>query len=152
MLMTKWMRRAGAYACTAALLATPAATFAETPIATAETKAEAKATDVVLGPKGRLLGLVKDMAGKATGHALVTVGYSGSEVAAVESAAIPAEEAEPAVAEIIAPDSTESPVAEEEPTTTEAAVVESTETPQVEEEPAIPEPHAEESSDEPTEA
>ena len=85
MLMTKWIRRAGAYACTAALLATPAATFAETPIATAETRVEAKATDVVLGPKGRLLGLVKDMAGKATGHALVTVGYSGSEVAAVET-------------------------------------------------------------------
>jgi len=85
MLMTPWMRRAGACACTAALLATPAATFAETAIVTAETKAAAKATDVVLGPKGTLVGLVKDMAGKASSQSLVTVGYSGSEVAAVET-------------------------------------------------------------------
>jgi hypothetical protein len=85
MLITRWMRRAGACACTAALLATPAATFAGTPIVAAESKAEAKATDVVLGPKGTLLGLVKDTAGKASGHSLVTVGYSGAEVAAVET-------------------------------------------------------------------
>jgi hypothetical protein len=40
MLMTKWMRRAGAIACTASMLATTSATFAETPIVNAtETKA-----------------------------------------------------------------------------------------------------------------
>jgi hypothetical protein len=85
MLMTNWMRRAAACACTAALLSAPVATFAETPIVTTESRAAAAATDVVLGPKGTLLGLVKDIAGKAKGHALVTVGYSGSEVAAVET-------------------------------------------------------------------
>ena len=57
MLMTKWMRRAGAIACTASMLATTTATFAETPIVNAtETKAEV--TDVVLGTKGTLMGLV----------------------------------------------------------------------------------------------
>ena len=59
MLMTKWMRRAGAIACTTSMLATTTATFAETPLVnTAETKAEV--TDVVLGTKGTLMGLVKD--------------------------------------------------------------------------------------------
>lgn len=85
MLMTRWMRRASAFACTAALLATPAATFAKPPVATANAKVETKATDVVLGPKGTLVGLVTDRAGKANGHSLVTVGYSGTEVAAVET-------------------------------------------------------------------
>ena len=83
MLTTKWIRKVGAVACTAALFATPAATFAETPVATAEAKAEV--TDVVLGTKGTLIGLVKDVAGKAKSHALVTIGYSGNEVAKVET-------------------------------------------------------------------
>ena len=83
MLMTKWMRKAGAFACTAALFATPAATFAETPVVTADAKAEV--TDGVLGKKGTLIGLVKDVAGKARSHALVSIGYSGNEVAAVET-------------------------------------------------------------------
>ena len=84
MLMTKWMRRAGAIACTASMLATTTATFAETPIVNAaETKAEV--TDVVLGTKGTLMGLVKNMSGDAEGHQLVTIGYSGNEVAAVET-------------------------------------------------------------------
>ena len=82
--MTKWMRRAGAIACTASMLATTSATFAETPIVNAtETKAEV--TDVVLGTKGTLMGLVKNMSGDAEGHQLVTIGYSGNEVAAVET-------------------------------------------------------------------
>ena len=82
--MTKWMRRAGAIACTASMLATTTATFAETPIVNAtETKAEV--TDVVLGTKGTLMGLVKNMSGDAKGHQLVTIGYSGNEVAAVET-------------------------------------------------------------------
>ena len=83
MLNTKWMHKAGAVACTAALFATPAATFAETPVVTADAKAEV--TDVVLGKKGTLIGLVKDVAGKAKSHALVSIGYSGNEVAAVET-------------------------------------------------------------------
>ena len=82
--MTKWMRRAGAIACTASMLATTTATFAETPLVnTAETKAEV--TDVVLGTKGTLMGLVKDTIGDAKGHQLVTIGYSGNDVAAVET-------------------------------------------------------------------
>ena len=82
--MTKWMRRAGAIACTASMLATTSTTFAETPIVNAtETKAEV--TDVVLGTKGTLMGLVKNMSGDAKGHQLVTIGYSGNEVAAVET-------------------------------------------------------------------
>ena len=83
MLTTKWMRKAGAAACAAALFATPVATFAATPVTTAEAKAEV--TDVVLGKKGTLIGLVKDVAGKAKGHALVSIGYSGNEVAKVET-------------------------------------------------------------------
>ena len=83
MLTTKWMRKAGAAACAAALFATPVATFAATPVTTAEAKAEL--TDVVLGKKGTLIGLVKDVAGKAKGHALVSIGYSGNEVAKVET-------------------------------------------------------------------
>lgn len=83
MLMTKWMRKTGVVACTAALFATPAATFADTPVITADAKAEV--TDVVLGSKGTLIGLVKDVAGKAKSHALVSIGYSGNEVAAVET-------------------------------------------------------------------
>jgi hypothetical protein len=83
MLMTKWMRKTGVVACTAALFATPAATFADTPVITADAKAEV--TDVVLGSKGTLTGLVKDVAGKAKSHALVSIGYSGNEVAAVET-------------------------------------------------------------------
>lgn len=82
--MTKWMRRAGAIACTASMFATTTATFAETPIVNAaETKAEV--TDVVLGTKGTLMGLVKNPSGVATSHQLVTIGYSGNEVAAVET-------------------------------------------------------------------
>ena len=82
--MTKWMRRAGAIACTASMLATTSATFAETPIVNAtETKTEV--TDVVLGTKGTLMGLVKNMSGDVKGHQLVTIGYSGNEVAAVET-------------------------------------------------------------------
>jgi hypothetical protein len=66
------------------MLATTTATFAETPIVNAtETKAEV--TDVVLGTKGTLMGLVKNMSGDAKGHQLVTIGYSGNEVAAVET-------------------------------------------------------------------
>ncbi len=72
MLMTKWMRKTGVVACTAALFATPAATFADTPVITADAKAEV--TDVVLGSKGTLTGLVKDVAGKAKSHALVSIG------------------------------------------------------------------------------
>ncbi len=83
MLTTKWMRKAGAVACTAALFATPAATFAATPAPSAEAKVEV--TDVVLGTKGTLIGLVKDVAGKAKSNALVTIGYSGNEVAKVET-------------------------------------------------------------------
>lgn len=83
MLTTKWRRKAGAAACAAALFATPVATFAATPVTTAEAKAEV--TDVVLGKKGTLIGLVKDVAGKAKGHALVSIGYSGNEVAKVET-------------------------------------------------------------------
>lgn len=83
MLMTKWMRKTGVVVCTAALFATPAATFADTPVITADAKAEV--TDVVLGSKGTLIGLVKDVAGKAKSHALVSIGYSGNEVAAVET-------------------------------------------------------------------
>lgn len=83
MLTTKWMRKAGAAACAAALFATPVATFAATPVTTAEVKAEV--TDVVLGKKGTLIGLVKDVAGKAKGQALVSIGYSGNEVAKVET-------------------------------------------------------------------
>ena len=83
MLTTKWMRKGGAAACAAALFATPVATFAATPVTTAEAKAEV--TDVVLGKKGTLIGLVKDVAGKAKGHALVSIGYSGNEVAKVET-------------------------------------------------------------------
>ena len=78
------MRRAGAIACTASMLATTTATFAETPIVNAtETKTEV--TDVVLGTKGTLMGLVKNMSGDVKGHQLVTIGYSGNEVAAVET-------------------------------------------------------------------
>ncbi|NBP87805.1 MAG: hypothetical protein EBU59_04720 [Planctomycetia bacterium] len=83
MVMTKWMRKTGVVVCTAALFATPAATFADTPVITADAKAEV--TDVVLGSKGTLIGLVKDVAGKAKSHALVSIGYSGNEVAAVET-------------------------------------------------------------------
>ena len=84
MLMTEWMRRAGAIACTASMLATTTATFAESPIVNvAETKAEV--TDVVLGTKGTLMGLVKNTSGAVEGHQLVTIGYSGNEVAAVET-------------------------------------------------------------------
>jgi hypothetical protein len=84
MLMTNWMRRAGAIACTASMFATTTVTFAETPLVNAaETKAEV--TDVVLGSKGTLMGLVKDTTGDAKGHQLVTIGYSGNEVAAVET-------------------------------------------------------------------
>ena len=82
--MTKWVRRAGAIACTASMLATTTATFAETPLVNAaETKAEV--TDVILGTKGTLMGLVKDTTGDVKGHQLVTIGYSGNEVAAVET-------------------------------------------------------------------
>ena len=84
MLMTKWMHRVGAIACTASILATTTATFAETPsVNAAETKAAV--TDVVLGTRGTLMGLVKDTTGDAKGHQLVTIGYSGNEVAAVET-------------------------------------------------------------------
>ena len=56
MLMTKWMHRVGAIACTASILATTTATFAETPsVNAAETKAVV--TDVVLGTRGTLMGL-----------------------------------------------------------------------------------------------
>lgn len=66
------------------MFATTTATFAETPIVNAaETKAEV--TDVVLGTKGTLMGLVKNTSGVATSHQLVTIGYSGNEVAAVET-------------------------------------------------------------------
>ncbi len=82
--MTKWMRRAGAIACIASMLATTTATFAETPIVNAaEMKSEV--TDVVLGTKGTLMGLVKNTSGDVEGQQLVTIGYSGNEVAAVET-------------------------------------------------------------------
>ena len=82
--MTKWMRQAGALMCTASMLATSTATFAETPIVNvAETKAQV--TNVVLGNKGTVMGYVKGNAGDARGQQLVTIGYSGNEVAAVET-------------------------------------------------------------------
>ena len=82
--MTKWMRKVGSIACAASMLATTTAIFAETPfVSTTETKPEV--TDVVLGTKGTLMGLVKDETGDSKGHQLVTVGYSGNEVAAVET-------------------------------------------------------------------
>ena len=69
---------------TASILATTTATFAETPaVETAETKAAV--TDVILGTRGTLMGLVKEPTGDAKGHQLVTIGYSGNEVAAVET-------------------------------------------------------------------
>ena len=65
MLITKWMRRVGAIACTASIFATTTATFAKTPFDNA-TKTEV--SDVVLGNKGTLTGLVKDTIGDAKGH------------------------------------------------------------------------------------
>lgn len=83
--MTQWLRRIGAIACTTSMLATTTATFAETPIVNAAEK-KADVTDVVLGSKGTLVGLVKNTEGESKSHQLITIGYSGNEVAAVESA------------------------------------------------------------------
>lgn len=83
MFMTNSIRRAQSLTCITTLLVMSATTYAEPPVAISKGKAEV--IDVALGKQGTLIGIVKDIAGKAKSHALVSVGYAGKEVAAVET-------------------------------------------------------------------
>lgn len=82
MLTNSWMKRVGAGLCSMAMAATPVVSFAAPP---AVINAPAAAKDIVLGPNGTFSGVVKDMNGQAKSAAIVTVGFSGAEVATVQT-------------------------------------------------------------------
>lgn len=82
MLTNSWMKRVGASVCSMALAASPIVSFAAPP---AVINAPAAAKDIVLGPNGTFSGVVKDVNGQAKSAAIVTVGFSGAEVATVQT-------------------------------------------------------------------
>jgi hypothetical protein len=83
MLTNSWMKRVGAGLCSMAMAATPIVSFAAPP-APLKTQAVA-AKDIVLGPNGTFSGVVKDVNGRAKSAEIVTVGFSGAEVATVQT-------------------------------------------------------------------
>ncbi len=83
MLTKSWMKRVGAGLCSMAMAATPIVSFAAPP-APLKTQAVA-AKDIVLGPNGTFSGVVKDVNGRAKSAEIVTVGFSGAEVATVQT-------------------------------------------------------------------
>ena len=82
MLTNSWMKRVGAGVCSMAMAATPIVSFAAPP---AVINAPAAAKDIVLGPNGTFSGVVKDVNGRAKSAEIVTVGFSGAEVATVQT-------------------------------------------------------------------
>jgi len=82
MLTNSWMKRVGAGVCSMAMAATPIVSFAAPP---AVVNAPAAAKDIVLGPNGTFSGVVKDVNGRAKSAEIVTVGFSGAEVATVQT-------------------------------------------------------------------
>ena len=82
MLTNSWMKRVGAGVCSMAMAATPIVSFAAPP---AVINAPAAAKDIVLGPNGTFSGVVKDVNGRAKSAEIVTVRFSGAEVATVQT-------------------------------------------------------------------
>ena len=83
MLTNSWMKRVGAGVCSMAMAATPIVSFAAPPAVINAQPAAAK--DIVLGPNGSFSGVVKDVNGRAKSAEIVTVGFSGAEVATVQT-------------------------------------------------------------------
>ena len=83
MLTNSWMKRVGAGVCSMAMAATPIVSFAAPPAVINAQPAAAK--DIVLGPNGTFSGVVKDVNGRAKSAEIVTVGFSGAEVATVQT-------------------------------------------------------------------
>lgn len=83
MLQNSWMKRVGAGVCSMALAASPIVSFAAPPAPLKTQPVAAK--DIVLGPNGSFSGVVKDVNGRAKSAAIVTVGFSGAEVATVQT-------------------------------------------------------------------
>ena len=83
MLTNSWMKRVGAGVCSMAMAATPIVSFAA-PSAVINAQ-PAAAKDIVLGPNGSFSGVVKDVNGRAKSAEIVTVGFSGAEVATVQT-------------------------------------------------------------------
>ena len=83
MLTNSLMKRVGAGVCSMAMAATPIVSFAAPPAVINAQPAAAK--DIVLGPNGSFSGVVKDVNGRAKSAEIVTVGFSGAEVATVQT-------------------------------------------------------------------
>ena len=83
MLTNSWMKRVGAGVCSMAMAATPIVSFAAPPAVINAKPVPAK--DIVLGPNGTFSGVVKDVNGRAKSAEIVTVGFSGAEVATVQT-------------------------------------------------------------------
>jgi hypothetical protein len=84
MLAKSWMKRVGAGVCSCALFAAPIASTTMS-ATTAEAATPAAVKDIKLGPNGSLTGVVKDANGRAKAAEIVTVGFSGAEVATVQT-------------------------------------------------------------------
>ena len=84
MVSTLWIRRCGVALCSLSLVGSPMVSFAAPP-GVIDAAPVAPAKDIALGPNGTLSGLVKDSSGQAKSAEIVTVGFSGNEVAKVQT-------------------------------------------------------------------
>ncbi len=83
MLANVWVKRIGVGVCSMSLFSTPIVSFAN-PLGAANAHPVA-ANDIAIGPNGTLTGIVTDASGRAKGGEIVTVGFAGAEVAAVQT-------------------------------------------------------------------
>ena len=78
------MKRCGVFVCSLSLICSPIVSFAAPP-GVIDAAPVAATKDIALGPNGTLSGLVKDSGGQAKSATIVTVGFSGNEVAKVQT-------------------------------------------------------------------